>query len=169
MAATELRIFADYFQFAVMDEETDDDLEGAWTSETVADAIAVSEQVIGIGTQVNMHVAVTVEVLDERPADDHPDLALDAYDHVVEASLEVPTGRLAVLGTTDYLPDAVKFDVPEGFVRVRAARANLANVVQPGEDGFGAPGTEERIRLLVWPTGERAEPAVLKRWPHGRR
>lgn len=158
MTTTQLRLFADYFQLHVMDENAEDDLSDAWTDEAVLDALAVSEQTLGIGTEVNMDVDVMVELLDGRPGDD-----IDVFDHVVEASIEVPSGRIAILGCTDYLPDAVRFDVPEGFVRIRASRANLANVRQPGEEGFDAPDAMEQVHLWIWPAPYGA-PAVLKRW-----
>jgi hypothetical protein len=158
VTTTQLRLFADYFQLHVMGEDAEDDLGEAWTKEAVSDALAVSEQTLGIGTEVNMHVAVTVELLDHPPGDDS-----DAFDHVVEASIEVPTGRIAVLGCTDYLPDAARFEVPKGFVRVRASRANLANVRQPGEEGYDAPEAIEQVYLRIWPAPYSA-PAVIKRW-----
>lgn len=158
MTTTQLRLFADYFQLHVMDENAEDDLGDAWTREAVSDALAVSEQMLGIGTAVNMHVAVTVELLDHPPDDDS-----DAFDHVVEAGIEVPTGRIAVLGCTDYLPDAARFEVPRGFVRVRASRANLADVRQPGQEGCDAPETVEQVHLRIWPAPHNA-PAVIKRW-----
>lgn len=82
VAKTELRLFADYFQLHVMDENAEDDLSDAWTGEALSDALAVSKQTLGIGTEVNMHVAVTVELLDHPPGDDSA-----AVDHVVEASI----------------------------------------------------------------------------------
>jgi len=68
--------------------------------------------------------------------------------------------------TSDYLPDAARFDVPQGFVRVRASRANLANVRQPGDDGYGSPEAVEQVHLLIWPANHSA-PAVIKRWGTG--
>jgi hypothetical protein len=158
VTATQLRLFADYFQLHVMDEDAEDDLGDVWTPQALADALAVAEQTLGIGTEANTHVAVTVQVLDQPPNDDS-----DSFDHVVEASIEIPTGRIAVLGCTDYLPDAARFDVPKGFVRVRASRANLANVLQPGEDGYDAPEAAEQVHLTIWPATYGA-PAVIKRW-----
>ncbi|MYV41792.1 hypothetical protein GT030_23715 [Streptomyces sp. SID1328] len=148
MTTTQLQLFADYFQLHVMDEEAEDDLGEAWTKEAVSDALAVSERTLGIGTESNGDVAVLVEVLGHPPGD-----ATDAFEHVVEASLRVPSGRIAVLGCTDYLPDAARFDVPAGFVRVRASRAN------PGDLSEAI----EQVHLQIWPAPHSA-PAVLKRW-----
>ncbi|MGA5816853.1 hypothetical protein ACPC54_03155 [Kitasatospora sp. NPDC094028] len=158
MTTSKLRLFADYFQLHVMDENAEDDLGDAWTADAVSDALAVSEQTLGIGTEVNTFVDVTVELLDHPPGD-----AGEAFDHVVEASVEVPSGRIAILGCTDYLPDAARFDVPKGFVRIRASRSNLANVRQPGEDGPKAPEDTEQVHLQVWPAPHNS-PVVIKRW-----
>ncbi|MGW3338032.1 hypothetical protein ACWDCL_11200 [Streptomyces sp. NPDC001009] len=67
MTATQLRLFADYFQLHVMDEDAEDDLGEAWTQEAVSDGIAVSRRTLGIGTAVDMDVTVTVELLDRPP------------------------------------------------------------------------------------------------------
>ncbi|MGC4997384.1 hypothetical protein [Streptomyces sp. DT195] len=158
MTTTRLRLFADYFQLHVMDEDAEDDLGEAWTQEAVSDGLAVSRQTLGIGTAVDMDVTVTVELLGRPPGDDS-----DAFDHVVEASIEVPTGRIAVLGCTDYLPDAARFEVPEGFVRVRASRTNLANVRLSDEEGYDDPEGMEQVHLRIWPAPHSA-PAVIKRW-----
>lgn len=167
VAATKLRLFADYFQLHLMDENAEDDLSDAWTDEAVTDALAVSEQTLGIGTEANMYVEVTVELLDRAPCDagdhfDHFD-HVDHVDHVVEASIEVPSGRIAILGCTDYLPDAARFEVPKGFVRVRASRANLANVRQPGEESHDAPEAVEQVHLQIW-AAPYSLPVVIKRW-----
>jgi hypothetical protein len=160
MAASTLRLFADYFQFHVMDEDADDELD--WTTQAVTDGLAAAEQTLGVGTEVNMDVDVTVELLDRAPGDTTAEA-----DHVVEASVEVPSGRLVVLGCTDYLPDAARFEVPQGFVRVRASRTNLADVRQVGEEEPGAPEVLEHVHLQVWPAPHSA-PAVLKRWERTR-
>lgn len=53
VATSKLRLFADYFQLHMMDENAEDDLGDAWTDKAVSDALAVSEQTLGIGTEVN--------------------------------------------------------------------------------------------------------------------
>ncbi|MFF7382334.1 hypothetical protein [Streptomyces griseoluteus] len=151
MTSTRLRLFADYFQLHVMDEDAEDDLGEAWTKEAVSDGLAVGERTLGIGTESNVDVDVLVELLGRPPHD-----ATGAFDHVVEASLQVPSGRVAVLGCTDYLPDAARFDVPAGCVRVRASRTNPADL----------PEAIERIHLQLWPAPYGA-PAVLRRWAPG--
>ncbi|MFF0290930.1 hypothetical protein [Streptomyces sp. NPDC005262] len=159
MATTaELILFADYFQIHVTDAGLDGDLSEAWTDQAVADQLAVAPAALGIGTAVNVNVHVTVRLLPLEPGDDSTE-----FDHVVEASLNVPSGQLVVLGCTDYCPDAAKFDVPAGWTRVRVSRSNLARAVEADIDSDESPETWEKVRIQVWPAPE-AEPKVTKRW-----
>ncbi|NEB10955.1 hypothetical protein G3I32_19260 [Streptomyces coelicoflavus] len=156
--STELTLFADYFQIHVCDAEGDGDLSEAWTEQTVADHLAVAEDALGIGTVVNVNVSVTVAVLPQEPSDDS-----SAFDHVVEAGLHVPSGRLMVMGCTDYGPDAAAFEVPPGWNRVRVSQSNLFRAAQADVDSDQSPETTERIRLQVWAAPE-SPAAVVKRW-----
>lgn len=155
--ATNLELFADYFQIHVLDEGSEGDLSGAWTEQTVVDGLGVIEDALAIGTAVNDTVAVSVHVLADQPHDDSDD-----FDHVVEASLHVPSGRLIVMGCTDYLDDAARFDVPAGWTRARASRRNLAAAVRWLESDE-EPETTEEVRLQTWPA-PFALPHIVKRW-----
>ncbi|MFC0554446.1 hypothetical protein ACFFHJ_26495 [Planotetraspora thailandica] len=153
-----MEIFADYHQLHLIDDGSTSDLGETWTDETSADRLAVADDAIAVGTSVNVTVAVRVEVLDAPPADDFAD-----FDHVVEGSMQVPSGRIVIMGCTDYEPDAARFEVPVGPVRVRVASSNLAEAERLGIDSDDDQQTMERLRVQVWPApnGERA---VLKRW-----
>ncbi|WP_330461596.1 hypothetical protein OIB37_34845 [Streptomyces sp. NBC_00820] len=155
---TELRLFADYHQIHVMDENSESDLGDAWTEQAVRDGLAAAEDVLAIGTTVNVHVAVRVDVLDGEPDDDSA-----GFDHVVEASLRVPSGQLVVMGCSDYLPEARRFKVPAGWTRVRACRRNLAAAARADVDSGDRPETTERVRLQIWPA-PHDRPHVAKRW-----
>lgn len=156
--AIDLELFADYFQIHVLDDESEGDLSDAWTDQTVLDGVAVADGALAIGTAVNVNVAVSVHVLTEEPDTDMGD-----FDHVVEASLHLASGRLVVLGCTDYLPDATRFAMPTGWVRVRASRRNLAAAVVADVDSDEAPETTEQLRLQAWPAAE-SQPLIGKRW-----
>jgi hypothetical protein len=155
--ATNLELFADYFQIHVLDEESEGDFSDVWTEQTVLDGLGVTEDALAIGTAVNDTVAVSVHVLAAQPDDDSDD-----FDHVVEASFHVPSGRLIVMGCTDYLDDAAPFDVPAGWIRARASRRNLAAAVRWLESDEEPEATEE-VRLQTWPAPCSA-PDILKRW-----
>ncbi|MFE9693429.1 hypothetical protein [Micromonospora sp. NPDC005806] len=158
MISTELELFADYYQIHLFDDGSVTDLGDAWTEEAVLDHLAVSMDAMAVGTTVNVNVAVTVEVLEAAPEDDSAE-----FDHVVEGSLQVPSGRLVVMGCTDYAAEAARFGVAAGQVRVRAARGNLAEAGRLGIDSDDDPATMERLRLQVWPA-PHADSVVIKRW-----
>ncbi|MCG0284536.1 hypothetical protein [Streptomyces sp. PSAA01] len=156
--ATHLELFADYFQIHALDDKSEGDLSDVWTDQSVLDGLGAVEDALAIGTAVNVTVAVSVHILTEQPDDDRDD-----FDHVVEASLNLVSGRLVVLGCTDYLPDAARFDMPAGWIRVRASRRNLAAAIQADIDPYEAPETTEQLRLQAWPAAH-SQPLVSKRW-----
>ncbi|MFF7725541.1 hypothetical protein [Streptomyces sp. NPDC008001] len=156
--ATNLALFADYFQIHLLDDEADGDLSDVWTDQSILDGLGVTEDALAIGTAVNVTVAVAVHILEAQPADDSDD-----FDHVVEASLNLMSGRLVVLGCTDYFPDAARFDLPAGWVRIRASRRNLAAAARADIDSYKAPETTEQLRLQAWPA-PYSQPHIVKRW-----
>ena len=158
LISAELELFADYYQIHLFDDGSVTDLGDAWTDKAVLDNLAVAADAIAVGTTVNVNVAVTMQLLDTAPEDDSA-----AFDHVVEGSLQVPSGRLVVMGCTDYEPEAARFGVPPGPVRVRVARSNLAEAQRLGIDSDDDPRTMERLRLQVWPA-PHDDPVVIKRW-----
>ncbi|MEH1168085.1 hypothetical protein V6V47_22140 [Micromonospora sp. CPCC 205539] len=158
MVSTELELFADYYQIHLLDDGSATDLGNAWTEEAVLNNLAVDTDAMAVGTTVNVNVAVTVEVLEAAPEDDSAE-----FDHVVEGSLQVPSGRLVVMGCTDYEPEAARFGVAAGSIRVRAARSNLIEADRLGIESDDDPATMERLRVQVWPA-PHTEPVVIKRW-----
>jgi hypothetical protein len=153
-----LELFADYRQVHLFDDGSTTDLGDAWTDRAALDRLATAGDAMAVGTSVNVNVAVTVEVLAAAPADDHAD-----FDHVVEGSLRVRSGRLVVMGCSDYEPDAARFPVPAGEIRVRAASGNLAEAERLDLESDEAPETMERLCVRIWPA-PFSDPVVLKRW-----
>jgi hypothetical protein len=155
---SELTLFADYHQIHLFDQGSNTDLGHAWSARAVDDQIAVDGDAMAVGTVVNVDVLVTVQVRDQPPTDD-----ITGFDHVVECSLQTPSGRLVVMGCTDFQPDAPHFVVPEGCVRVRVAKSHLAAAYEAGIDSDDDPANMERIKIQIW-SAAPAPPAVLKRW-----
>ncbi|MFV2099359.1 hypothetical protein ACFHW1_28475 [Micromonospora sp. LOL_014] len=154
----ELRLFADYHQIHLFDEGSVTDLGDVWTEGAVADQLAVGSDAMAVGTVANMSVSVKVEVLDDPPVNDWAE-----FDHVVEGSLHVPSGRLVVMGCTDYEPEAARFSVPE-WARVRVAKSNLdAAISSDLEADPEEPATTEYMRIQVWEAA-LSSALVLKRW-----
>jgi hypothetical protein len=158
VVVTELRLFADYFQIHVFDEGSETDFGDLWTSQTAREGLAVGPDAVGIGTAVNVFVQVSVETLSSPPASDEV-----GFDHVVEASLKSESGRLVVMGCTDYEPDAARFGVTPGWLRLRASRSNLDTAAALDTDSAKTPETMERVRIQVWPAAP-ADVTVVKHW-----
>ncbi len=105
-----------------------------------------------------MTVAVTLELHTRAPRPD-----ADQFDNVVEASLKATSGRLVILGCTDYFPDAQRIPAEPGWLRVRVSRWNLRNAARAGHLSDDDAETMERLRIQVWPDPRRP-PADIKRW-----
>jgi hypothetical protein len=145
-----LNIFADYHQFYLEDDNSEADLAEIWDERTSADMIATGPGVVGVGTARNYHVPVTVRMLDSEPGEE-----LGRWDHVSEASLAVPSGRLLVCGPTEW-PDVRRIAIKPGHYRARVHCANLESVAQNGIDG------DDFYEVVLWP-GAEEPPRVLKR------
>jgi hypothetical protein len=128
MQVLNLELFADYFQFYLQDESAKGDLSDSWGPEAVDRLLAVAPGTVGIGTVRNMTVPVVVEILDAEPESD-----ADAWDHVTECGLDVPTGRIVVAGCTDYFPKATRIDVTPGPYRVRVSYGGLNSISGDGQ------------------------------------
>lgn len=149
-------------QFYVGDSRFDGDTASPdfWSEEAFARRLAISPpSLLGIATNREFDLPVIVKV-HKMPPEDRDDLG--TWDHIVEASLEVPSGRAAIDGCLSYRPEAsplCRADDPvsphisvwPGTYRVRICTAAL--------------GTEEdHYRITLWPA-PYGEPSVLRDWP----
>ncbi len=154
----QLELFADYHQILLLDEHSEADFGDLWSATATQDSMAVGDDGLAIGTEVNVNVAVTVELHTRAPGPD-----ADQFDNVVEASVNAASGRLVVLGCTDYFPEAQRIPVEPGWVRVRVSRWNLRNAARAGHLSDDDVETMEKLRIQVWRCPNR-QLAVIKRW-----
>lgn len=136
----QLAIFADYFQFYIQDELANDDFGSLWTDEAVERLLATADHSIGIGTVRNMTVPVVVSLHAAEPEADFIE-----WDMVNEGSFTVRSGRVAVMGCTDHLPDAARLTLAPGPYRVRVSYAGLDSLSEDGLDG------DDFYRVQLWP------------------
>lgn len=114
--------------------------------EELEDRFAANAWLLQVGTVRNQTVPVRVQLREEEP--DEP---LGGWDHVVECSLPVESGELA-LGSLR--AEQVRLKVPRrGCYRVRVCIAGLAET----------DGGNDRYHIVLWP-GQPREPKVLKRF-----
>jgi hypothetical protein len=148
----ELSLFADYHQFYLQDEPASGDLSRSWDAEAMTRLLAVAPDVIGVRTARNMIVPVKVKILDSSPPDD-----FTFWDQVVEASINISSGRVVIAGCTDYFPDAMCIPVEPGIYRVRIYYGGLASISEDGLEG------EDHYQVVLWPEKYSA-PKILKKW-----
>ena len=147
-----LSLFADYFQFYLQDEAASGDLSDSWSQEAVDRLLALAPGTIGVGTVRNMDVPVMLQLLAAAPP-----LDLDAWDHVNECSIDVPSGRLVVAGCTDYFPDAFRLAVAPGSYRARISYGDLDDLSEDGLDG------NDCYRVQLWPAAPEPIRIVKRR------
>lgn len=146
------RVFADYFQFIVQDENSEDDFATIWTEEAVNCMVAVGETAICPGTLRNVEVPVEVHVLGAEPT-----VLLDECDHIVEGAFGSPTGRIVVMGCTEYFPDSPQFEIAPGIYRFLYLISGVQTITAEWEPA------DDLYRLYIWP-GEPRSPHVVKHW-----
>lgn len=146
MRSYEFEVFADYFNFSVEDDGSDDyvdpDAEN-WI------AVGPGRARVTLTTARNMDVPVAVEVHEAEPPTD-----LDDWDRVTESSLEVASGKLMISGN-EYAPDAPRIELAPGHYRLRASYGQLDSVSEDGLDG------DDHYRIQLWP-GEPLDARVRK-------
>ena len=145
-----LSLYADYHQFYLGDSTFDGDTGAAefWSPEAFARMLAVAPPgLLGVGTARYDWVPVVVDQLATAPSDDD----LDAWDHIVEASLEVPSGRVAIDGCMSYRSaESPHIEVAPGTYRVRVYYGGLDT------------HDEDHYRIVLWPLRPYNAPRVIK-------
>jgi hypothetical protein len=120
-----LKFFTEYYQFYIQDKKTkaSTDSEIFWTSQASEDKIAVEEGLLGISVAKYAEIIVQVNI--------HPQAQtffnLQDYDHIVEASINSPSGILQVLDCTA-MQLQLEINVTPGIYTVRSSSANLKTV-----------------------------------------
>ena len=148
------RILADYHQFYLWDHGANADTALDYTDEDVRRRIKTGPSLVVVSPERDMEVPVELEIADRAP-----DLAPEGWDHIAEASLDLPSGRLEIHectgGSVDILP------VPAGPYRVRTYHGGLGTLSEDGLDG------DDHYRIVLWPAPV-ADVAVLKQYvaPH---
>ncbi|MFD5813985.1 hypothetical protein [Streptomyces sp. NPDC127038] len=162
-------IDADHGQFYVQDldpydawmgdDATDRDLPPAgWTEEAVfVHRIGVEPHSISVGTARDDMVESLITVHASAPTVE------PTAEHVVEADLDAPTGRLALYSPGVLPEDGPAVTVPAGRLR---ARVSYVPSGPPAVDTNGDPGHHFLYRIDLWPTDRARELVVLKQGPN---
>ena len=148
-------LFTDYSQFWLHDTGADvAQVADLWGGAAAPDCrLVVGPGIVCIGTVRNSHAPVTIEIAEAEP----PSASDDAWDEIVECSLQMPVGRLVVhddiLGQ-DGIHQTIT--IPPGCYRVRVYCGSL-------EAQHSALKGDDHYLVILWPDGQ-TEPRVLKKF-----
>ena len=148
-------VFADYHQFYLWDRGMMPEAPTDYSDADVRRRIKVGPHVVVIHPERNMTVPVEVEVHDADPGFD-----LDAWDHIAEASLHLPTGTLEVHECTG--GPIAEFAVAPGWYRVRSLGRGFATIDESSMEG------DDYYSVVLWPA-QPAELRVVKQWAEHRK
>ncbi len=152
LSTHEFMIFAEEFQFYIQDEKSEADLSEGWDDEARANLLAVGTGILSVGCVRDMDVPVIFEVHAARPDDDFSD-----FDQVVEASIDIPSGRVVVSGPGEDFYSATRIDVSPGTYGVLVHWGMLDEVDEEGFEG------DDFYKVVLWADALRPV-KVLKRW-----
>jgi hypothetical protein len=156
MTGEQLEVYAGYRQFYVFDADEPGDTGSSafWTLAATQARLPVEAGVVGVATDTDGQVPVTLEMLAAEPQ-----LSLEGWDHVAEASLQLSAGHLTIYGCPDE-PTGLVVDAPAGSYRVRVSSVGLS--ATPDQLEYNG----DSYLVQVWPA-EVADRRVLKQFQGG--
>ena len=143
-------IFADYHQFYLLDHEQSPDAPTQYTEADTIRRVKTGPFLVVVQPERDADVPVEVEI-----RDDPPDCDFAAWDHVTEASLDLPSGKLEIHECTGGSIDILA--VSAGTYRVKSYHGGLGTLSENGLDGA------DHYRIVLWPA-PFAELDVLKQY-----
>ncbi len=144
-------LFADYFQFYLKDEGVQIDPSRVWNREKSEQMLGACTGLIAVGTARNMNVPVRIIIRNEKPS-----LEPELWDRINECNLSIKSGKIVVMGCTDYYPDAARILVEPGVYRVRIHYGGLGTLSENELDG------NDHYELILWPEPEERETERIK-------
>jgi hypothetical protein len=140
MQQESFRLFADYFQFYLMDEGVSPDAPTDWIDTDVARRLKAAPNIVVVCPIRNMTVPVEVQIHQAEPPYDG-----SQWDHIAECSLDLPTGKLVVHECTG--GPVGRFNLAPGTYRVRAFYGALDTLYNNDLDG------DDHYLVVLWPGG----------------
>jgi hypothetical protein len=147
--AVDAEVYASHHQFYVVDERSEPSGGDVWDGHGLERHLGVADGIVAVGTIGYTFLPVVLELWDEEPP-----LDLGDWDHVVEARLDVASGRVGLQGV-EGPAELDPLEVEPGTYRVRSSAAGLADADEL--DGG------DRYRVQLWPA-PAASPEVRKWW-----
>ena len=149
---------ADHLTFVLVDAEAESGVPdgGSFDNVPVEWRIGVDPYAIVVCT-ARMDVVPVVLSIHQDPPPGEP---LDSFDHVVEADVELPSGKLAVTGSAQLPTEVEPVFLKPGRYRVRVAFVQTDK--QPTGTLADQSGDFLEYRVTMWPTEVASGGRVLK-------
>ena len=122
-----------------------------WNEAAMRDGMANARTMISVGTARAGDVVVSVAVREVEP-----DAEIKHWDHVVDAAITIPSGRLRVRGGAESPEDADVIHVAPGVYKVRAFYGNLD--VESVDEETG----DDFYNIVLWPGAWRDRKVVRR-------
>jgi hypothetical protein len=146
--AVDVEVYASHHQFYVVDERSEHASGDVWDGHGLERHLGAADGIVAVGTIGYTFLPVALELWEEEPP-----LDLDAWDHVVEASLDVASGRVGLHGV-EGPAELVPLEVDPGTYRLRSSAVGLA--------GANELDGGDRYRVQLWPA--LAAPPEVRKW-----
>lgn len=127
-------VFANYNQFFLLDDGVQPAYPEIILQSAMDQRFQTVPSLVAVYTAATANVSVSFSILEIAPIPN-----LEAWLHIVRCPIAAPSGRLALAGCTDYLPDCPRIEVPAGNCGVLICGR-----------GFGE-GEREEYFLQLWP------------------
>ncbi len=147
-----LKFFTEYYQFYILDRDSkaETDSKNFWTPQADINKIAVEEGILGITVGKYAEIDVEVNVLETQ--NNLRDFG--EFEHIVEASIEVPSGVLQIKDCTGFNLE-LELNLTPGTYAVRSYSAKLSSISNDsGEDYYV---------IEIW-ASDKIERKVLKQF-----
>jgi hypothetical protein len=147
----QLKFFTEYYQFYIADKESKatTDSDNFWTRQADADKMAVEAGLLGISVGKYGEIDVEVNVFESQT-----NRNFDEFEHIVEASIEIPSGVLLVKDCTGFEVQLALQLAPQTYA-VRCYSAKLSSI--QGDEG------DDFYVIEIW-AADKIERKVLKQF-----
>ena len=148
-----LSIFTQYGQFYIADKDASVDTgsQEFWNSQAFDDRLAIGDGILGVSLENDDALAnIEVELLHSK----REEKDLSKFDHIVEGSLLIKSGKLQILDCPNFQVE-LELNVEPDWYKVKVSFTNLAKAYQENP--------EDKYFIKIW--RESYSPSmVIKRW-----
>jgi hypothetical protein len=129
----QLKFFTEYYQFYLSDKDSKSqtDSDNFWTPQASADRMAVETGLLGISVGKYAEIDVEINILETQ----NNERDFDEFEHIVEASIDVPSGVLLVKDCTGFEVQLALQLAPQTYA-VRCYSAKLSSIENDVGDDF---------------------------------